>query len=88
MVAKGQKRSSAVLLDHLVGAAVQRQRERDAESLGGLEVEEQLDLEGPLFSARCRPVRFDLGAVDGHSSLMRETDRRPFGALILNAGRR
>jgi hypothetical protein len=30
--------------DHLVGAARQRQRDRNAERLGGLEVDEELDL--------------------------------------------
>jgi hypothetical protein len=36
------------LLDHLVGATEQRERECDAECLGGLEVDEKLDLSGLL----------------------------------------
>src|SRR5215211_5396917 len=38
----------AHLFDHLVGAAAQRQRNSDAERLGGLEVDDQLDLGGLL----------------------------------------
>jgi hypothetical protein len=37
----GPLRRSKTLFDHLVGAAEQRQREGDAERLGGLEVDEQ-----------------------------------------------
>src|SRR3954453_4302921 len=36
------------LLDHLVGAAEQRQRHVEAERLGGPEIEDQLDLRGLL----------------------------------------
>src|SRR5437764_11667310 len=43
---RGPQRSD--LLDHFVGTAEQRQREREAERLGGLEIDEQLDLRGLL----------------------------------------
>ena len=36
------------LIDHLVGAAEQREREGNAERFGGLEIEDQLDLGGLL----------------------------------------
>jgi hypothetical protein len=35
--------SSAALLDHLVGTAKQREREGDAERLGRLQVDDELD---------------------------------------------
>ena len=36
------------LFDHLVGAAEQRERKREAERLGGIEVDDQLDFGGLL----------------------------------------
>jgi hypothetical protein len=41
-----QNRSLGQLFDHLVGAAEQRDRHGDAERLGGLEIDNQLDLGG------------------------------------------
>jgi hypothetical protein len=41
-------RSNYSLFDHLVGAAGQRQRDGDAERLGGLEIEDQFNLCGLL----------------------------------------
>lgn len=38
----------AGLFDHLIGAAEQRQRHVDAERLGGLEIDDHLDLGEPL----------------------------------------
>src|SRR5262245_49057980 len=40
--------SSNPLFDYLIGAAEQRERERDAERLGGLHVDDQLDPRGLL----------------------------------------
>jgi hypothetical protein len=39
-------RSNAALLDHLVGARQQRRRHFDAERLGGLEIDQQLEFGG------------------------------------------
>jgi len=46
--AVSNRSKSSPLFDHLVGAADQRQREGDAESLGGLDVDDQLDLHSLL----------------------------------------
>ena len=46
---KGQEEtSSRLLFDHLVGAQVERRRESEAERLGGLEVDYQLELDRGL----------------------------------------
>src|SRR5262245_43997832 len=47
------------LLDHLVGAAQQRERNGDAERLGGLEVDDQLDLSGLLNRQLGRLLAFE-----------------------------
>jgi hypothetical protein len=44
-----QRRSRGGLFDHLVGAAEQRDWESQAKRLGGLEIDNQLDLRG-LFN--------------------------------------
>jgi hypothetical protein len=38
-----------LLFDHLVGAAEQRERDSDAERLGGLEVDDEFDRRGLLY---------------------------------------
>src|SRR5262249_30077680 len=43
MSAMGQKRTSRRLFDHLIGTVLHRLRHGNAERLGGLEVDEQLD---------------------------------------------
>src|SRR5262249_31247165 len=48
MSAKGQKRTSTRLVDHLIGARDECRGHRDAERLGGLEVNDQLELRGLL----------------------------------------
>ena len=48
----------AVLLDHLVGARDQRRWDRQSERLGGLEINDQLEL-GRLFDRVCKVVAID-----------------------------
>src|SRR5262249_48178375 len=43
----------ACLLDHLIGQDEERRGERDPEGLGGLEVEDQLELRGLLHGQVC-----------------------------------
>ena len=59
-------------LDHLVGAAGERQRHGDAERLGGLEVDEELDLRGLLDRQVGELVAFENSAG---ISLRRSTHR-------------
>jgi hypothetical protein len=56
---RAREQSRAGLFDHFVGAAKQRQRRGDAERLGGLEVDDQLDLRDLLDrkSAGFSPLR-------------------------------
>ena len=42
------QRTNAFLLDHLVGAAAQRERNRDAECFGSFEVDYELYLRRPM----------------------------------------
>ena len=46
MSALGQKRTSAELLDHIIGAGEQRWRHGETEHPGGLGVDDQLKLRG------------------------------------------
>jgi hypothetical protein len=46
VAAKGQTRTAARLFDHLVGTREQRGRNLNANRLGGLEVDDQLDFVG------------------------------------------
>jgi hypothetical protein len=45
---KRRARVAMILLNHLVGEAEQWQRTRQAKCRGGLEIDDQLDLRGPL----------------------------------------
>src|SRR5215510_1578887 len=55
----GLMRRSKRLLDHLVRAAEQREWDREAECLGGLEVDNQLDLRGLLHRHIGRPLALE-----------------------------
>src|SRR5262249_747650 len=50
------------LFDHLVGAAEQRERKVNAERLGGLEVDEQLDFCDLLYRQVGRPLPLENAA--------------------------
>ena len=52
----------SILFDHFVGAAEQRQWNRDAECLGGLEIDEEFDLGGLLHRQVGRFLAFENAA--------------------------
>src|SRR5215467_4202709 len=57
------------LLDHLVGALYKGLRNREAEGLGGLQVDHQLELAGLLHGEVAGPGAFqDLVHVDGRAA--------------------
>src|SRR5215471_693702 len=57
------------LLDHLVGALYEGLRNREAEGLGGLQVDHQLELAGLLHGEVAGPGAFqDLVHVDGRAA--------------------
>ena len=49
MSANGQKRTSNVSFDHVISAGKKRRRHREADCLGGLEVDHQLEFRRALY---------------------------------------
>src|SRR5207302_5262980 len=81
--------------NHLVGAAEQRDWERQAKRLGGLEVDEQLNLRGLLdrefrrLGARKNPASKDttlMAPISNVASVAHEAARRHEFAKLVNRG--
>src|SRR5262245_61534760 len=75
MSALGQKRTLSDLFDHLVGAILYRLRHSNAECLGGLDVDIQLDLGGLLDRQVSRLIAFQnpAGVDAGRTKRVRKT---------------